>query len=78
MVGWLKAMPVDRSQTHASPFAWLATTLINRNRTGSDNALSLTANSAAASAESGSCVNGAIAHPDTSANDSADFDTRRY
>ena len=30
MVGWLNSIPTDRSQTQASPPAWLATTLSSR------------------------------------------------
>ena len=78
MVGWVSSIPADRSQTHASPPVWLATTLSSRNRTGSERAFSLTANSAAASAVSGSRANGATAHFDTSVNDNFDFGTRRY
>ena len=78
MVGWLSSIPTDRSQTHASPPAWLATTLSSRSLTGSDSALSLTASSAAAWAVSGCRAKGAIAHPDASVSSKYGFDTLRY
>jgi hypothetical protein len=78
MVGWLNSIPADRSHTHASPPAWLATTLSSRSRTGSESAFNLAANSTAASADNGSCANGATSQPDTSINGSSDFDTHLY
>ena len=71
-------MPTERSQTQASPPVWLATTLNSRSRTGSDNALSLPANSTAACADSGSRTSGATSQPETSINGRGDFDIRRY
>ena len=71
MVGWLRSIPTDRSQTHASPPAWLATTLSSRSLTGSDSALSLTASSAAASAVSGCRAKRGESAPDASVSPSA-------
>jgi hypothetical protein len=78
MVGWLNSIPADRSHTHASPPAWLATTLSRRSRIGSDNAFNLPANSIAASADNGSRANGATSQPDTPINGSSDFDIHLY
>ncbi len=58
MVGWDKSNDPEMSHTQASPPAWLATRLSNRNRTGSPIALNMRANSTVASTLRGSCTNG--------------------
>jgi hypothetical protein len=64
------------SQTHASPPAWLAIALNNRRRTGSAKALSLTVNSVADFAVSGSRSKGGTSQQASTTTD--DFDIYRY
>ncbi len=78
MVGWVSSNPADRSQTHASPPAWLATTLSRRKRTGSDSAFRVAASWVAASAESGSRTSGTTVQSRCPRNASRDFDIHRY
>ena len=78
-MGWERSKASWRSQTQASPSACDATRESSRSRAGSASALRSLAIRFAASAESGSLVNGEQhATVSTGVSSSKDFDMRRY
>ena len=79
MVGWLRSKASLRSQTHASPSAWDATSESSRSRTGSASALSSGETEAACCSEMGSRISGEQhATVSTGVSSIRDFDMHRY